>query len=256
MRSDTARRLVADHGPFQNRLVCEFGPHGSDGRRKAFLDAGGLTLVEAVLARAGLLDLPGYWLLRPTAAADPAGPAVAVKEATTVAVRLVVRPGDAHAALDCLLLVHRDKGDPREVRKKLKDAVAQARATETPAPEPAPPEPPPVVVETRVQPRPPADPEAAAIYNNPATYKLVVDAVDAAQPTTSLYKFLMAVAWEFGPDHTQQVWGRRLAALARCGLLEERRTAAGLSGYTVTEAGRKALDRRSSESLHPIAGRR
>jgi hypothetical protein len=254
MRSDSVRRLIDAHGPFRERIDCESATPDRWTTADLFRRAGGLVLVEALLAHSGLLDRPGVWTVRVrgAVAVSANAAAVAIKEAAATTVRLVLRPATDAPAFDCQLLVYRDKGDPEAVRRTLRDLVTRLGADEPTGPpstqnsvavvqgHPSVKGPTPLPSESPAPERL-VDVEVHAHVGDWAYLRLLLEAVDAAASATHLPQFVRSVALEFGPQSNFRVWAEKLAAFARAGILSEQTGPAGLVGYRVTTAGRNRL---------------
>jgi hypothetical protein len=135
----TAKNIIDVHGRPRGRVVLENHSSTAPGSR-GFLAAGGEALMEAVLDRAGLLEMPGIWRLRFSTALRNSSQTtpIVVREVTQSSIRIKLKPGDNSTASECFLMVDRDKGDPQTIRKLLLEAasdlmMANARSR-TPAP--------------------------------------------------------------------------------------------------------------------------
>lgn len=257
MRPETVRRIIAGYGPYRGSVVCDTVPVAARAATEAFQRAEGFRVVEALLDRAGLLTAPGYWLLRPAAAAPKATEGVVVREASATGVRLILRPGGAETAIVCHLLVYRDKGTPQDVQRALRQTLDRLRVVERPA---GPHDPAGEVVSPMARPesretqppavsppQPPPQPvcqDAAVnrIVNCVYQLELLIDAVDGTRLTRRPEEFVRAIALEFCPHPNFKLWKNTLDALAQWGWLEFRRDSEGRVGYVVTPASRRRLD--------------
>lgn len=235
-QSHNVDSLLDDYGKLQGRVeLIEVKGFNT----RIFERAGGLVLLEMLLGRAGLLDVPGKWRLRPVQTnMNAIGQPIIVREASKNTVRLKMQPKTHMTAIEGLLIVERGQGEPDDVRQKLLAAVAgmmQAAVPRSPG----------ETVDV--------DAEVNALLADWESLRTVLCAVGDAGTdphADTLPKFVSAVSLEMGHGQSQHRWAMILCGLAKRLILRERRAGGVVTGYSVTEAGLAMV---SDETLVPAS---